>query len=224
MTRPPSRGSRAPFPKLALAGFLVLLALSVAVALTVAARPRAEIEPPPELARLPDFSLQDSSGRAVGRTDLLGKPWVAEMIFTRCPFSCPRMTERMRGLERGLERAGGARRVSISVDPEHDVPEVLARHRSSLGVRDPEWLFLTGGREEIAELVVGGFRLGLDTDPPDGAAEPILHSTRFVLVDGRGVIRGYYDAFQPGEVERLLRELAAVHREAEKAGPAGGVG
>ena len=79
----------------------------------------------------------------------------------------------------------------------------------------------------MKSLVMEGFKLAVEMDPPPGTTdpgEPILHSTRFVLVDAGGRIRGYYDAFQPGETERLLRELAALHREAESAGPAPAVG
>jgi len=52
--------------------------------------------------------------------------------------------------------------------------------------------------------------------PPPGTAspeEPILHSTRFVLVDRNGAIRGYYDAIQGGELERLARDLRALEAE-----------
>ena len=37
-----------------------------------------------ELGRVPAFSLLDQRGRAVTERDLLGKPWVANFVFTRC--------------------------------------------------------------------------------------------------------------------------------------------
>ena len=44
--------------------------------------------------------------------------------------------------------------------------------------------------------------------PPEMAGpEPILHSTRFVLVDGEGRIRGYYEAFDEASTEKLRRDL-----------------
>ena len=70
-------------------------------------------------------------------------------------------------------------------------------------------------------LIMDGFKLAVEMNPPPGAAspeEPILHSTRFVLVDGEGAIRGYYDAVQGQELERLARDLRAL-----KSAPSKGV-
>ncbi len=129
------------------------------------------------------------------------------------------MTERMLGLE--AMEPGGLQRVSFSVDPEYDSPQVLQLYADSWGITDPEWLFLTGEKEAIRRLVTEGFKLGLDDEPPPGAAspdEPILHSTRFVLVDSTGVVRGYYDAFRPEELNRLARDFRVVAAESSNVG------
>jgi len=54
-----------------------------------------------------------------------------------------------------------------------------------------------------------GFKLAIDAGggPQD---EPILHSTRFVLVDGEAKIRGYYEAFDEASMKRLRRDLEAL--------------
>ena len=104
-------------------------------------------------------------------------------------------------------------RVSISVDPTNDSAEVLQRYAESRGIQDDKWLFLTGQTEEIRSLVVSGFKLALDTEPPAEIAnpdEPILHSNRFVLVDGEGAIRGYYNVVESGELQRLIDDLLAL--------------
>src|SRR5262249_61928086 len=55
---------------------------------------------------------------------------------------------------------------------------------------------------------------GIDIPPPPApgapAPEPILHSTRFVLVDGQGRIRGYYDGVDEESMKKLVRDLEAV--------------
>jgi protein SCO1/2 len=183
--------------------------------------------PPPVLASLPDFRLTAQSGTEVTLDTLRGEPWVADLIYTRCPFTCPRMTDVLKSLGPGLEQAGGARRVSISVDPENDSPAVLADYAAQRSISDPKWLFLTGERDDVLALAHGGFLLPFEENaskagaaPGEGggdeaAGEPsdlVLHSTRFVLVDGEGGIRGYYDPFEPGETARLLRELESLHR------------
>ncbi len=170
-------------------------------------------QPPPVLAELPDFALVNRDGRSVALADLGGRPWVAGFIFTRCALACPRLTAQM--IRLGATRAAAApvRRVSITVDPEHDTPEVLEAYAAAHGIEDPEWLFLTGERERIYELATSGFKLAVDDAPPPelvSPQEPILHSTRLVLVDGRGRIRGYYDGFRGEELQRLAADLALI--------------
>lgn len=194
-------------------GFLIAAILAVLVTALMAPEWRGvePPEPPPELGAAPDFRLINRDGREVDSAELVGAPWVADFIFTRCALSCPRMTERMIRLDE--MEPGGVRRVSFSVDPEYDTPQVLQLYADSWGITDPGWLFLTGERDLIRQLVTEGFKLGLNDEPPPGAAspdEPILHSTRFVLVDGAGVIRGYYDAFRPEDLNRLARDYRAL--------------
>jgi protein SCO1/2 len=195
----------------------MLVAVMLAVAVTALMAPRwtreTQSEPPLRLGRVPDFSLVNRDGRQVGLADLEGSPWVADFIFTRCGISCPRMTAIMVRLGETLPDDTRIHRVSISVDPEYDTSEVLQAYAESFGVTDDRWLFLTGDRGAIYPLMVEGFKLGVDASPPPTLAseeEPILHSTRLVLVDGHGEIRGYYDGFHSEELERLLRDLAAV--------------
>lgn len=169
--------------------------------------------PVPVLGQLPDFELIDQHGRPFGLHDLAGAPWIADFIFTRCAASCPVMSARMRQLGERLGTGSPVRRVSISVDPAHDTPETLAAYAQRY---DPgaDWHFLTGEREEIFELSLSGFKLGVDDDPAAGSPEePIVHSTRFVLVDGRGRLRGYYDGFDEEAIEHLLRDVRTLLAE-----------
>lgn len=191
--------------------FLILVLLAVMIA-TAMQRLRKPESPPslPQMGQVPEFALTNRDGRPVHRSDLDGRPWVADFIFTRCPASCPMMSARMARLNRDLPADLPVRLVSISVDPEHDTPEVLQRYAGSFQATD-RWLFLTGGREDVRRLCVEGFKLGLDMEPGPGMGpEPILHSTRFVLVDGRGGIRGYYEAFDEDSTAKLKRDLLAL--------------
>mgnify|MGYP002083800012 CR=1 FL=1 len=118
----------------------------------------------------------------------------------------------MARLSRDLPPRARARLVSITVDPDHDTPEVLRAYAEKFEAGE-DWHFLTGPRDEIYRLGREGFKLAIDPDPPSAHAnvlEPILHSTRFVLVDGDGEIRGYYDAFDEPSMRRLLDDLSAL--------------
>jgi protein SCO1/2 len=192
-------------------GFLVLALLAVAAA-TVVQRLRKP-EPLPILGQVPAFTLTNRDGRVVHRSDLDGRPWVADFIFTRCPASCPMMTARMKRLNRSLPSDLPVHLVSISVDPAYDTPPVLQKYAESFEAPD-RWLFLTGEREDVRRLCVEGFKLGLDMAPAGAGGiepvEPILHSTRFVLVDGEGEIRGYYEAFDEESTAKLKRDVLAL--------------
>lgn len=165
-------------------------------------------ETPPVLWQLPDFNLVNRDGRPVTLKDLEGAPWIADFIFTRCPASCPMMTARMARLEGELPRDLGVRLVSISVDPEHDTPQVLQRYAASFKAPS-RWLFLTGDGPQIYRLSKEGFKLAVGPSS-QGTAEPILHSTRFVLVDGRGGVRGFYDGFDEESMKKLAQDLKAL--------------
>lgn len=189
-------------------GLLVLALLAVAAATLVQRLRRPE--PLPVLGKVPEFTLTNRDGRVVRRADLDGRPWVADFIFTRCPASCPMMTSRLKRLDRSLPSDLPLHLVSISVDPAYDTPAVLQKYAESFQAPS-RWLFLTGAREDVRRLCVEGFKLGLDMSPAGSAGpEPILHSTRFVLVDGRGDIRGYYEAFDEESTAKLKRDLLAL--------------
>ena len=210
-----ARGAR----RIALWGLLgaALLAVAVAALLQGAWRESGG-EPPPVLGVAPSFLLTERSGDVFTTAELAGSPWVADFIFTRCGGVCPRMTSVMRGLRAEVRErfgAAAARFVSVSVDPEHDTPAVLADYAAAYGIEGDDWLFLTGGPAEIQRLVQQGFKLGHDPDAAPGSAEPILHATRFVLVDGEGRIRGYYDPFESRDVGRLLEDLGTLGERPE---------
>jgi len=174
--------------------------------------------PPPVLSEVPDFRLTDQHGVTVTRADLLGSPWVADLIFTRCLLACPIMSGKMAILDRELPRgesgAPPVHMVSISVDPEHDQPDILTAYGAKFHASD-RWWFLTGDRAEIAKLAGDGLRLGYDPNPPLvplGPDDTIYHSTRFVLVDAQGRVRGYYESTEGDDLDKLEKDLAALER------------
>ena len=78
------------------------------------------------------FRLVERSGRVVTEADLAERVWIASFIFTHCPLSCPRITTVMKGLQ-GRLAGTDVQLVSLSVDPERDTPEVLAKYARTFG-------------------------------------------------------------------------------------------
>jgi protein SCO1 len=188
----------------------LLVGVLLAVAVATWWVRRAPLVAPPVLSEVPAFSLTNRDGRTVGRDDLLGQPWVVDLIFTRCVLACPVMSGKMAILDRELP--AGVRLVSVTVDPEHDDPAVLASYAERFGAGE-RWLFLTGDRDEIYHLAGDGLHLPYDPNPPLTPLRPgdnIYHSTRFVLLDAEARVRGYYETTDQDELARLRQDLAAL--------------
>ena len=122
----------------------------------------------PRLWEVPDFAFIERSGQSVTRADLLGKVWIASLIFTRCVEECPLVSNHMARLQATFAAEPDVRLVSITVDPAYDTPEVLTRYAQSFAAQPQRWLFLTGDKATIYRLVREGFRLGL-IDPQESA-------------------------------------------------------
>ena len=166
----------------------------------------------PVLGSVPEFSLTEASGTAFQRADLLGKVWVASFIFTRCGEACPLLMKHEAQLQPDLPVRDDFRLISFSVDPDFDTPKVLTDYAHTFGADRSRWFFLTGGKKQLYQLVSEGFHLAaLEADP--AKEMPILHSTKLVLVDRRGAIRGYYDSSDAAEMQKLVRDVRQVLAE-----------
>jgi protein SCO1/2 len=177
--------------------------------------------------RVEPFSLVDQNGESFGAEQLKGRVWVLSFIFTRCSGPCPVLSAQGMRLRQSLgEAADKIDFVTISVDPDFDTPEVLARYAERFDAPTGNWRLLTGDYAKILHLANNVFRAGLykhggkhDAEAGlvlvDEIPEVILHSRRFILVDADGFVRGYYEGVQPSDVDRLLRDLRAMVADAE---------
>jgi len=162
----------------------------------------------PKDGLVPSFQLTDQNGAAFGSPELLGKIWIADFVYSTCPGPCPLISGRMGELQKPL-RDTDVKLVSFSVDPQHDTPAVLRDYAAQLDAQPGRWYFLTGDKDTIYRLSRDGFKLAAG----EGEAAGPIHSTRMVLVDRSGTIRGYYDATDADAVTRLLADVAHLRRE-----------
>ena len=189
--------------------FLVIVLLITGAASIFRHAERKSSDPLPVLAHVPDFHFTTQDGKTLSRADLLGKVWVADFIFTRCAGPCPMMSSRMAEVSRELKKTDDVRLVSISIDPEHDTPEVLSSYASRLQADLKHWIFLTGPRNEIQEFTTKGMLQALAMDP---AGVP-THSTRFLVVDRDGRIRKTHLLDEPELVQKLLIDIGDLLRK-----------
>jgi len=177
---------------------------------------------------VPDFSLIERSGRKMGRSDLAGRVWITNFIYTHCPDTCPLQTAQMAKLQADFAEEKALRLVSITVDPERDTVLVLSQYAKRYGADPERWLFLTGEKSTIYRLALEGFRLSV-VDPAEGVkswffgpitvlahhgetGKQFIHSSRFVLVDRQARIRGYYHSNDEEALQRLRRDGRALLR------------
>jgi protein SCO1/2 len=156
---------------------------------------------------VPEFRLTAHTGEEFSSAKLSGKIWVADFMFTNCAGPCPRMTTQMRSIQQAFAGQSDVRFVSFTVDPERDTPEVLAAYARRYKADLNTWHFLTGPVEKIHQLKRETFLLG----NVDGVN--FEHSTRFVLVDGDGRIRGFYPTAEPSDIEKLTADMNRLVRE-----------
>jgi cytochrome oxidase Cu insertion factor (SCO1/SenC/PrrC family) len=166
----------------------------------------------PVMGWVPEFSLTDASGATVRRGDLIGKVWIASFLFTRCGEACPLLMRHEVRLQADLPERDDLRLVSFSVDPDWDTPKVLTEYAHAFGADRSHWSFLTGDKKQVYHLSIDGFRLAVQEGDP-AKEMPILHSTKLVLVDRHGAIRGYYDSTDESEMQKLVRDARQVLAE-----------
>lgn len=161
----------------------------------------------PALDPVPDFRLTDDQSKPVAKADLLGHPYIMNFVFTRCSTSCPMVMKELRQMRQHLAKLPSVRTVTVTVDPDHDQPPQLQAYKKMQGNADASWIFLTGEKKEIIRLMQGvrllppgeNVKLGMES-----------HSTRLVLVDAKGQVRGYFAYDNASDRERLVAALGQL--------------
>ncbi len=127
--------------------------------------------------------LTDSTGAPLAWQDLRGKARVATMFYTSCRYVCPLVVDSLRAIERGLpeSRRGGIGFVLVSMDPDRDTPQALAKVMSERHLDPSSWTLLRPQPEDLRGLagVLGIRYRGLS----DGEFN---HTTSLVLLDAEG--------------------------------------
>jgi len=159
----------------------------------------------PEPQPLARFAFTDQGGRPFTRANLEGRWSLLFTGFTHCPDVCPTTLAMMGDLQRRLARED-LQFVFVSVDPERDTPETIARYLAHF---DPKLVGATGTRAEM-ERFTAGLGLAQVRNPGVGDEYSVDHSTAFVLIDPEARLAGYFQA--PHRRDALVADLAALPR------------
>jgi protein SCO1 len=181
---------------------------------------RGRVASPRILGQVADFTLTNQTGAAVSLTDLRGRVWVADIIFTRCAGPCPRMTQQMKSLQDSLPPTSQARLVTLTTDPDFDTPPVFKAYGERFGANPKRWMFLTGPKSEIATLAIESLKFTAIEKRPEDRADPadlFIHSTIFVVVDKQARLRGVFETTGEGvDPARVRSEILAAVRQLER--------
>ncbi len=190
--------------------------LSAALQAQSAARTRL-----PVYGSVADFTLTNQDGAPVSLADLRGHVWVANVIFTRCPGPCLKMTRQMKELQQALAQDSQARLVSLTTDPDFDKPAVLKSYAERFGADPQRWMFLTGLKKQVASLATQSLKLTAIEKTPGERQSPndlFVHSTLLVLVDRQSRLRAIFetsgDDIDPDHVKKhVVEAVRQVERE-----------
>ena len=152
---------------------------------------------------VPDFSLLDEQGRPTRFSDFRGRLTAIEFIYTRCPLPdvCPRLSANFALLQKKFGR--GIVLLSVTIDPEHDSPEVLLEYARRWHADPAIWHFLTGDARGVRK-VAGSF--GLAYFAEEGA---ITHTSSTALIGPDGRLRAKLEgsSYTVRQLEDLVSHL-----------------
>lgn len=142
---------------------------------------------------VPDAALIDQTDRRRSLSEWTGTPTLVSFVYTSCPLAnfCPLIDRRFATLQQAITAdpllAGKVRLMSITIDPTHDTPAVLAAHAASLKADPAVWTFLTGDAVTV-DRIAGRYGVGIVR----ADAGDISHNLRTTLVGADGHVRQVY--------------------------------
>lgn len=154
------------------------------------------LKAPPPLVKVSSWSLVDEENKNFGTKQLIGKVYIANYFFTRCPSICPKLIKDMNYLVGFYKNSKKINFVSFTVDPSWDKPEILNKYKKDKNINYNNWSFLTGDKKTIKEVIINKMKLHVGNkdylNNDDNALYEISHTGKFVLFDQNGDIRGLF--------------------------------
>jgi protein SCO1/2 len=156
---------------------------------------------------VPDFTLIDQTNRRVTLASLRGKVVALNFVYTSCalPNFCLRIANHFNVLQKRFQNRLGRDLVLLTVtfDPAHDTPEVLATYAAQWNADPAVWHFLTGPPADIQRVCR---MFGVHAFPNEGLMDHSLHT---VIINRRGTLAvniegNSYSAVQLGDLTAEL--------------------
>lgn len=154
---------------------------------------------------IPAFQFINQDSTIIDNQLFDGKIYVADFFFTSCPTICPVMH---RNLLKVYDKYNGNAEVMLlshSIDYKYDVPHILKKYATKLGVKGNQWQFVHGSKEVTYSLAKNNYLVAVGVDPK--APGGYVHQGYLVLIDKEKRVRGAYDGTDEKQVQQLLKDM-----------------
>jgi len=163
--------------------------------------------------QLVNFTLTDRTGRTVTRSDLDGKLLVVDFLFTSCSLTCPAVNSQMARIQQLTTNQSDVKLVSLTVDPRDDTPAVLEKYGERFDADTNRWLFLTGDKIQLYELIGTSFLASDTNDAFSYMPGDFSHTERIAVVDSQGRLRGYFDGLNQNSATAVVNEIQKLRNQ-----------
>jgi protein SCO1/2 len=170
----------------------------------------------PEPLPLPEFELYDHHNEPFSRDSLRGQASLLFFGFTHCPDICPATLQQLALARKQMAASGEAasrlpRIILISVDPDRDTPEQLARYVAAFG----DGITGATGEPEALRKLTSPLGIFFEKDSAGDSGYTVSHSTAVLFVDGEARLRALFSTphkteFFAHDVPLLMRDFATT--------------
>ena len=170
----------------------------------------------PIISQVEPFNLRDQTDKQFTLKNLMGKIWVADIIFTRCPGPCQMMTRSLSGIQKEIPADWPVHFVTLTTDPEFDTPSILGAYAKRFDANPERWSFLSGNKKDIERLAAKNLKMIATpkTEPKrNSPTDLFIHTERFMLVDPHGRLRASFDHNDPDHKSKLLDAINNLRNE-----------
>ena len=156
------------------------------------------------------FSFTDQDGHIITDRDVRDKVRVAEYFFTSCKSICPVMNTNLKQVQAAFKDRNDVIILSHTVDPLTDSLPRLKQYAGQMDAMPAKWEFLTGSKLSLYKMAEQSYLLSADSISDAAEANAFIHTQYVSLVDKQNRIRGFYDATDKKQIEKLIADIKSI--------------
>lgn len=170
-----------------------------------------------ESHRVAPFSFTNQDGKVITNDDVKGKVCVVEYFFATCPGICPKMNQNLSKVYQAFKGNKNVLILSHTVDPYKDTVAALKAYSLRFDADASQWMFLTGDKKKLYDMARYSYLISAGDDTAGLSIDKdFIHDKHYVLVDGFGRVRGFYDGLLDADVNKMITDIGTLLKEDER--------